>query len=301
VDQPRVGVFIDAENVRGVKLKPLFDVLFSERTGGRLGKEPAFIKAYAGWQDVRLSGLRRQLNALDAETITVEASKDRIRNASDIHLAVDALTNAYSDPNLDTFVVLSGDGGFIPLYRALRGLGRRVVGVANEKSASEKALPVCDAFFVYTRGHDAVQKIQHDGQQAADLDEWSTAVHKVTRSELARAQGVHLYVVLHALKRELGVSHLTTKSPSKSLSGAIAHAFTDSPWCLYRDPATPETWLIDESIRVGPEFERKQAPNTNRLVAFRGAADVVDDEPTGEVSRIVLPADAFIDDAPACS
>ena len=62
----------------------------------------------------------------------------------DIGIAMDAIELA---PRLDTIVIVSGDGDFVPLIEHLkRALGCRVEVVAFGKSASAKAKEACDDF-----------------------------------------------------------------------------------------------------------------------------------------------------------
>ncbi len=61
----------------------------------------------------------------------------------DVAIAVDSLRLA---PSLDTVVLCSGDGDFIPLVQQLQSMGKQVEVIAFSKSASSKLQETCDDF-----------------------------------------------------------------------------------------------------------------------------------------------------------
>ncbi len=62
------------------------------------------------------------------------------KNAADMRLCVDALELAHTRPEIGTFVLVSGDGDYLPLVQRLRRYGRRVVLVGfPENTATELA------------------------------------------------------------------------------------------------------------------------------------------------------------------
>ncbi|MBU1136821.1 NYN domain-containing protein [Patescibacteria group bacterium] len=61
----------------------------------------------------------------------------------DVGLTVDAVKLS---PQLDTLVLVSGDGDFIPLVEYLKGQGRQVEAIAFDKSASAKLVEAVDDF-----------------------------------------------------------------------------------------------------------------------------------------------------------
>jgi uncharacterized LabA/DUF88 family protein len=61
----------------------------------------------------------------------------------DVGLAVDAIRMA---PRIDSVIIVSGDGDFIPLVKYLQGLGCQVEVVSFGKSTSQKLREVVDDF-----------------------------------------------------------------------------------------------------------------------------------------------------------
>ncbi|RJU01056.1 NYN domain-containing protein [Arthrobacter frigidicola] len=54
-----------------------------------------------------------------------------VKNAADIELVVDALRVAAEAPWIEVFVIVSGDGGYVPLVRRLHALGKYVIVVTT--------------------------------------------------------------------------------------------------------------------------------------------------------------------------
>ena len=51
----------------------------------------------------------------------------RIKNSVDVKMTADCIECAHSYPNINTFVLVSGDSDFLHVVNALRTMGKRVV------------------------------------------------------------------------------------------------------------------------------------------------------------------------------
>lgn len=73
-----------------------------------------------------------------------------LKNAADIHLTVEALKIATSYPHISTFLLVTGDGGFVPLVRELKCLGKNVHVLArNNQCLSLDLKREVDSFSIY--------------------------------------------------------------------------------------------------------------------------------------------------------
>jgi len=63
----------------------------------------------------------------------INGEKETIKNAADLHLCVEAMRIAYQYPAIDSFILASGDGGFVPLVRELKSMGKRVLVFVRDK------------------------------------------------------------------------------------------------------------------------------------------------------------------------
>ncbi|MCB1658038.1 MAG: NYN domain-containing protein [Pseudomonadales bacterium] len=104
-------------------------------------------KAYANWSDPRLAVMRSEINELGIDPIQVFGfSREQKKNAADIQLAIDAIDLAYTRPAIDTFVIVSGDGGFAALAKKLHEYGKTVIGCAYRSSTNNVFRAVSDSF-----------------------------------------------------------------------------------------------------------------------------------------------------------
>ncbi|MFN4195317.1 MAG: NYN domain-containing protein [Thermosynechococcus sp.] len=108
--------------------------------------EIAIKRAYGNWQNQILQALDAQLERSQIERIGVYGRNHNQRNAADIQLALDAIDLAYQHPDINTFVLISGDGGFGSIALRLRDYGKTVIGCAYRNAASDSFQRVCHQF-----------------------------------------------------------------------------------------------------------------------------------------------------------
>jgi hypothetical protein len=135
--QRNVGVFIDAENLfKGYGKLEIPDVSMAdilELVEREAGEEAgaggiAVAHAYADWNRLGLEDFRRDVERDGVRTMQVFAAGAPTKNAADIELVVDCLRFAADRESIEVFVIVSGDGDFVPLVRRLHELGKYVVG-----------------------------------------------------------------------------------------------------------------------------------------------------------------------------
>jgi len=140
----QIAVFIDFENVArwaeeaflDFELTPLMEYLQSR--GPVVAK-----RAYGDWS--RFSHYRDDLmeNVIDLiQMYSVRAGKNR----ADIRMAVDALEIAMSRPQIDTFVIVSGDSDFGALVVKLREYGKYTLGIGPRNITHRLLVKSCDEF-----------------------------------------------------------------------------------------------------------------------------------------------------------
>ncbi len=141
-----VAIFVDMENLFGgyngdVGSVPIRQILSDVRNvASTLGvlSDVALTRAYANWSDSRLASYRREMMEHGVEPVQVFSFGRNVKNAADIELVVDALSRAFDSPWIDVFVIVSGDGGFVPLIRRLHALGRHVIVVTTQDTENRK-------------------------------------------------------------------------------------------------------------------------------------------------------------------
>ncbi|HIK36332.1 MULTISPECIES: NYN domain-containing protein [unclassified Thermosynechococcus] len=152
----KTAVLYDIENLvfnQGQRLDParvnelvsLDKILESIQDTIDLG-EIAIKRAYGNWQNQILQALNAQLERSQIERVGVYGRNRDQRNAADIQLALDAIALIYEYPDINTFVLISGDGGFGSIALRLRDYGKTVIGCAYRNAASDSFQRVCHQF-----------------------------------------------------------------------------------------------------------------------------------------------------------
>ena len=178
----QTAVFIDFENVAlwaeqefiDFELTPLMEYLQS--------RGPVVIKrVYGDWS--RFSHYREELmnNSVDLIQIySVRAGKNR----ADIRMALDAMETAITRPQIQTFVIVSGDSDFGPLVTKLREYSRYTLGIVPRDVTHTLLIKACYEF-IYL---EAVLGEMHD---VHEMHQATTTDNETARSLLARALQIH--------------------------------------------------------------------------------------------------------------
>ncbi|MCC6457101.1 MAG: NYN domain-containing protein [Caldilineaceae bacterium] len=178
----QIAVFIDFENVAlwaeqefiDFELTPLMEYLQS--------RGPVVIKrVYGDWS--RFSHYREELmnNSVDLIQIySVRAGKNR----ADIRMALDAMETAITRPQIQTFVVVSGDSDFGPLVVKLREYSRYTLGIGPRDVTHPLLVKACDEF-IYL---EAVLGEMHD---LHELHQNASADNETARTLLIKALQIH--------------------------------------------------------------------------------------------------------------
>jgi uncharacterized LabA/DUF88 family protein len=134
-----VAIFIDLENVRYSSLnlfgqEPNFGLLLEKAK--KYGR-PSVIRAYADFSEHQQ--VKQQLHICGIEAINIVVKRirkpgknvERVKNAADMFLALDAIleaANADNDRKVKTFLLVSGDADYIKLVTLLRNrFGQKVI------------------------------------------------------------------------------------------------------------------------------------------------------------------------------
>jgi uncharacterized LabA/DUF88 family protein len=143
-----VAVFFDHENiVLGTKRgKPRFD---PTRVIQHLSERGDVVvrRAYADWG--RFDRDQRGYLEQGVEMVFMPSYGVGDKNRTDTAICVDAMDILRLQPDIDTYVIVSGDSDFGVVARRLRSNGRRVVGISARDAASKILVSVCQEFIFY--------------------------------------------------------------------------------------------------------------------------------------------------------
>ena len=135
----KFAVFVDLENC-GAKVATLNSILEKVKMRGDilLGKVYGYSDHFGDLTEVLLSN-----------TFTVVPSLRygvAQKNNADIHLVIDALEVAYTNPLIDSFCIVSGDSDYNPLVGKLKSMGKFVLGISRSEVASTIFINSCNEF-----------------------------------------------------------------------------------------------------------------------------------------------------------
>ncbi|MCL2387308.1 MAG: NYN domain-containing protein [Defluviitaleaceae bacterium] len=147
------AIFYDIENLLG---------LFSEKTNTVLHLDEIYRRvlevegvhgvsiqrAYADWGLPIARNLRGSVLQVGIETIQIFNTNpnDKMKNAADVSLIIDAMDLLSRRPEIENYVIASGDGIFAFLAKKLHENGKRVIGCSFDTIASNIFLNACDYF-----------------------------------------------------------------------------------------------------------------------------------------------------------
>ncbi len=145
---PQIAVFIDFENVAisaesdfgEFDLSAVMDLL---RTRGRL----LIKRAYGDWG--RFHRYRRPMLENGVDLFQLYSVGVQQKNRADVRLAIDALETVFTRPNVDVYVIVSGDSDFTELIHKLRDHGKYTIGIALRSATSDLLRRACDEFIFY--------------------------------------------------------------------------------------------------------------------------------------------------------
>jgi uncharacterized LabA/DUF88 family protein len=153
-----LAIFIDWENiyistVTEYKSKPnVSAILEKSREYGRI----VSATAYADWTDGDFRNAPPTLysNGISPRYISARyfpggRSHKRRTNSIDVMLAVECSDFLHNHPQVDTYVLVTGDGDFIPLVSLLRSQGKVVVVIGVSEATSYHLIESADHFISY--------------------------------------------------------------------------------------------------------------------------------------------------------
>ena len=173
MNKKNVAIFYDIENlVGGYSLKYLSEISLKNilLELNKMGFDNIAIqKAYADWSNIALNSIKWDISELGIDPIQMYGfSKAMTKNASDIQLVIDVMEVLHTKDFIDTFVIVSGDGGFASLAKKISEYGKRVIGCAYKRTANEIFTKVCDKFIFID---DILTREQLDKIKELELEE----------------------------------------------------------------------------------------------------------------------------------
>lgn len=136
MDDKKIAVLIDAENVSGKYIKLILDEVSNYGTA-------TYKRLYGDFQTASVRAWMKNLQDY-AITPVFQYNYTQGKNASDSALIIDAMDILYSG-NVDGFCIVTSDSDFTKLVLRLRESGMTVVGMGEQKTPNA-LVSACEAF-----------------------------------------------------------------------------------------------------------------------------------------------------------
>lgn len=86
------------------------------------------------------------------------------KNTSDIRLAIEAISVAYTHPDINIFAVIANDRDYMPVFSKLKEIGKTIIGIGSTKTTvGELYRSACDIFYYHEdfgKNENGVRKVE---------------------------------------------------------------------------------------------------------------------------------------------
>ena len=211
-----VGLLVDWENLKisleRLKITPNVTALYeASREYGRV----VVARAYADWLESPLRNDPPALYRAGIEPVYVPKRKyagmgasatDRIvKNSVDVRMAVDAATLCHTNPNIATYILVSGDQDFLHVVNALRPYGRKLILIGVTGSLSQQLADFVDEVLYYERDIEEIrpprEKPRRESAEGPSVEEIFSAVRDILKTSATPGVASFSYVGLELKKR----------------------------------------------------------------------------------------------------
>jgi hypothetical protein len=158
LEKSKVAIFIDVENLtHWVKDDGPERLMADISSIGQV----IVRRAYGVWSKAGIVNFQAPLNRLGFELIHSFHPVSG-KNSADIQLTVDVMEHALRLPDVEWFVLATGDSDFSPLFRRLREMGKEVIGVGPRSPLSESVKSSCSRYIHTDPIEDNTRELEFD-------------------------------------------------------------------------------------------------------------------------------------------
>lgn len=214
-DKPQVAIFVDFENlvygIQDPKKSNSDEEEVDIEPVVRLAEEYGRVvqaHAYADWRNRVFNQYQVDLYKLGMDIVHVMGKKGRtgFKNAVDIKMAVDTIETIFTFPDIDTYIIVSGDRDFIHVLKMLRRHGKHVVGISPARSASEDLAQLTDRFIRYESLTNTYFQEQTEGENEAIGDKLVILQKALAEIVSSRPEGVRGAELKGLLRRNISAT-----------------------------------------------------------------------------------------------
>ncbi len=155
-----------------------------------------YARAYADWQDPVHAGDPASLYLAGLEPVYVLTKKysddsgmTRIKNSADVKLATDCIEASHQFPNIGTYVIVTGDHGFIHVVNTLRPRGKRVIVIGVSWTTAAQLTEQADVVLYYDID---VERVRVEGEPEPPPPSAATKKVSPVFAQTAETAVIHL-------------------------------------------------------------------------------------------------------------
>jgi uncharacterized protein (TIGR00288 family) len=271
MQQPRVArsaaLLIDFDNVTlgvhtdlGRELKTLIN---SEVFRGKI----AVRRAYADWR--RYPNYVVPLTEASIDLIFAPAYGSSKKNTTDLRMSADAIELAFTRPEIDTFILLTGDSDFSSTVMKLKEYGKYVIGVGMRESSSDLIIQNCDEYFSY---HALTGLTRTTAGEGMKEDPWELAIRAAQRMASSgdamrtdRLKQVMLSIDPGFNEKELGYSKFSRFVAELEKKGLVRlQKLPDGQYEILVDGRSSPAAAQPESDETGAQPRESRGPRDGR-------------------------------------
>jgi hypothetical protein len=105
--------------------------------------------AYADWRMRTVNQWQVDLYSRGVELVHVLGRGGK--NAVDIRMAIDLVESVFTDLDIDTYLVVSGDRDFLPVIKLLKRRGKSVIALSPSRAMSKEMKRICNEAITYEK------------------------------------------------------------------------------------------------------------------------------------------------------
>ena len=118
-------------------------------------------RAYADWMLQINRNLQSYVLQIGIEPVQIFNTNhhDRVKNAADVSLIIDAVELLAKHPEIENYVIASGDGIFAFLAKKLHAYGKRVIGCGFDRNTNNIFKNACDIFLTLEKNDQSLSAL----------------------------------------------------------------------------------------------------------------------------------------------
>ncbi len=128
----------------------------------------SYAMAFGNWNEKNITEIAKELARNSFELLHIP-SQGKAKDSSDMAMVARGIELIFQYPNIEKFVLITGDAHFMPLLQSFRKYGKKTLVICDvTRNASEDLLRMADDFKDYRDIIDATDSADHNEEDATE-------------------------------------------------------------------------------------------------------------------------------------